>query len=210
MVDSTKLKKNIIIYTTTLFIFEIIIMQFVYNSKDFFKTPLSFYAIGDYGFIISSGLTLISINYLLLFKNFISISESNVRLKTGSYLLLLTGISLFFVSVFHTNIGSEITLRGKIHVIAAHTHFIILPVAAIFISTGLKRTFNKTYKKITLVFSSFCITVGIALGFDEILFIDSVSGMIQKILIIVILLWIIYSACIVAKVNSKTELVNIS
>lgn len=197
------MKIKFIIYSTVLFIIEIILIHFIYKSKDLLATPLSEYGTGKYGLIICSGLVLIGINYLLLSFSLLIISNRSISLKIGSSLLLLVGISTLILAVFQTDVGTVYSLRGKVHLTAAYAHFIILPYAAICISLGLLKDENKYYKLITLLFGIICIITGTALSLKDYLKIGPIFGIVQKLLIIIILFWIIYSANHLFKLKTK-------
>jgi hypothetical protein len=187
------LKKRFITCTTVLFIIEIIVMQFIYSSFDFYMTPLSVYGTGKYGLIICSGLILIGINYLLLFHGFHGFIDSNSWLKSGTYLLFIVGASVFFIACFQTDIGRATSLRGHIHVIAAHIHFIVLPYSSLLILIGIRKKQGRFYKIFTLLFSIVCFVAVTALGFKDFFHSQAYDGLIQKSLIMVILIWIIFS-----------------
>jgi hypothetical protein len=169
-------------------------VQFLYSSLNVFATPLSIYATGKYWFFITSGLLSTSVNYLILSFCLLKTDPSSKQLKIGSILLLSVGISTFFVATLQTDIGHTVSLHGKLHVIAAHIHFVLLPFAAFFIAAGIRDINLVVYKKVTLVFGIFCTGSVITLLLIKAVHISGYSGIIQKSLITGILLWILYSA----------------
>jgi hypothetical protein len=120
--------------------------------------------------------------------------EKSIGIKTGSYLLIVTSICTYFLTIFYTDIGYTTTIRGHVHLVSAHLHFIFLPLAIIVISLNLRGIFWKKYKMYSFCFAILLIIVGFALVFKRFLGIDQYSGMIQKIVIFTIIVWIILSA----------------
>jgi hypothetical protein len=188
------IKFNFITITTVLFIAEIVMVQFLYSSLNVFSTPLSIYATGKYWFFITSGLLSTSVNYLILSLWLLKTDLSSRQLKIGSILLLSVGISTFFVATLQTDIGHTVSIHGKLHVIAAHIHFILLPFATFFIAAGIRDTTLVVYKKVTIAFGLFCTGTVLTLLLIKIVHISGYSGIIQKLLIMGILFWILYTA----------------
>jgi uncharacterized membrane protein SirB2 len=191
-----------------IFLIEMLTMQVVYGSFDFFATPLSPYATGNYWYVVSSGLMMIGTSYIIL--SFLFLSSKGVSKRTiaiGSYILMATGISTYMLTIFQTDIGPTVSITGHIHIISAHFHFILLPLSVIWLCTGLKDRSWRLYRNGSLIFSVVLIGTGIALVFKKHIGISDFSGMIQKALIAVIVVWIIISAQVHLKrnrIHSKT------
>ena len=192
--EVSNLKFNFIIITTVLFIAEIVMVHFLYSSLNVFSTPLSIYAIGEYWFLITSGLLFTSVNYMLISFWLLKTDLPSVQLKIGSILLQTVGISTFLVAVLQTDIEHTVTIHGKLHVVAAHIHFVLLPFSALFIAAGIRENSLRIYKQVTFAFGLLCIATILTLLFRKVLHIGGYSGIIQKSLIVVILFWILYSA----------------
>jgi len=185
------------------FICELVTMQFIYNSMNFLRTPLSPYATGEFWYIISSGLLLIGTSYFILAYLFMKHEKDTSKgIKTGSFLLIITGVCTYSLTLFYTDIGPTTTIRGHIHLISAHLHFIFLPLAIIVISSNLKGIFWKKYKLYSLCFASLLIAVGLLLVFKRNLGLFPYSGIIQKTLIFAITIWIILSAQIHGRLST--------
>ncbi len=190
----SNIKFNFITITTVLFIVEIVMVHFLYSSLNVFWTPLSIYAVGDYWFLITSGLIFTSVNYMLISFWLLKTDSPSMQLKTGCILLQITGIFTFFVAILPTDIGHTVTLHGRLHVIAAHLHFVLLPFSTLFIAAGIRNSSLKVYKQVTFAFGLLCLGTILILLFRKVLHVGGYSGIIQKSLIVVILFWIIYSA----------------
>jgi hypothetical protein len=183
-----------IIVSSIIFLFEIIVMQFVYTQFDPFKAPLSFYATGPCWYVIASGLLCIAADYVLLSHLFIRTFGSNKIVAAGSVILFFIGFNTFTLSIFQTDLGSASSLRGMIHVVSAHLHFAFIPIAAFLLGTGMPSGKLKGYKQTTIGFSIITFAGGVALVMkNAVPFIYDNSGLFQKILIAIIVLWIAYS-----------------
>jgi uncharacterized membrane protein SirB2 len=175
-------------------------MQMVYTSFDFFATPLSPYATGSFWYVVSSGLMMIGTSYIILSFLFFNIKGASKRSVTiGSYILVATGLSTFMLTIFQTDIGPAASVTGRIHIISAHLHFVLLPLSVIWICAGLKDQIWKKYRTVSFIFSFVLVGTGIALVLKRYIGISDYSGMIQKALIAVIVVWIIISARFVTK-----------
>lgn len=102
------------------FALEATTMQFVYRSLDVYATPLSMYATGSLWYVVSSGLVMIATSYLILAYLFLQSSDSmTLRLRAGSMILIAVGVCTYVLTIFQTDIGKTVSLRGNIHVVAA-------------------------------------------------------------------------------------------
>lgn len=177
------------------FIFETALMQAVYSSLDILEAPLSMYAIGPWGFVLSSGLVTIGISYgILSYLFFTGTPVNNRRIRTGALLLSVIGVCVVLVAVFPTDTEGVATLTGRLHVIAAHGHFLLLPPATLFLVAGLEDTRWRTFRSVTAWFSVVLIGTGVVLVFDDLLGLDPYAGLVQKSLIVVVVMWIVFSA----------------
>ncbi len=178
-----------------IFLIEMFTMQIVYTSFDFFKTPLSPYATGNYWYVVSSGLMLIGTSYLILsflFMNSAGVSKRATAI--GSYILAATGLSTYLLTIFQTDIGPTVSITGHIHIISAHIHFMLLPLSVIWICAGLNDHSWRMYRTVSFIFSFVLIGIGIVLVLKKHIGISDYSGVIQKSLITFIVVWIIISA----------------
>lgn len=177
------------------FILETAIMQAVYSSLDILEAPLSMYAIGPWGFVLSSGLVTIGISYGILSYLFFTGTPVNNRwIRAGALLLSVIGVCVVLVAVFPTDTDGVTTLTGRLHIIAAHGHFLLLPPATLLIAAGLEDTQWRAYRAVTARFSVVLIVTGVILVLDDLLGLDPYAGAVQKSLIVVVVLWIVFSA----------------
>lgn len=200
--------QKFIVITTVLFIAEILAVHLVYPNFDPLSTPLSLYATGPYWIIITSGLVLIGTNYLLLFFQSGRPFQNNIPLTLGRASLIIAAVSTYGVALFPTDLGSVATITGKIHLIAAHTHFAAIPCCALLFYAGLQNDTFVAYRKILLGFFITVLGAGLSLILKNSLLISikPLSGLLQKLLIIEILLWIIISAVVFSRYRCSVEL----
>ncbi len=171
------------------FIFETALMQAMHSSLDILEAPLSMYAIGPWGFVLSSGLVTIGISYgILSYLFFTGTPVNNRRIRTGALLLSVIGVCVVLVAVFPTDTEGAAMLTGRLHVIAAHGHFLLLPPATLFLVAGLEDTRWRTFRSVTAWFSLVLIGTGVVLVFDDSPGLDPYAGAVQKSLIVVVVM----------------------
>ena len=111
--------------------------------------PMSNYAVGPYGFLltaadIGSGLAALS----LMFGLYLGIAPRG-RSYVGLFFLGVYGISALLAGFFPIDVGGEATTVGTIHNIVGNIAFFVFPIAAILLSLGMGkderwRSFRRT------------------------------------------------------------------
>jgi hypothetical protein len=191
------------------FICEVVSMQIIYDSMDFFRTPLSFYATGNLWYIVSSGLLMIGTSYIFLAYLFMKSKHTEkIKVRIGAIILIIVGLCAFLLTIFQTDVGQTASITGHIHVVSAHLHFAFLPFSIIFLSLSLTAQSWRKYRIYSLIFSSMLITIGIALVLKDTLGISNYSGFIQKTLILSIVIWIMISAQALARQEKVNEVID--
>ena len=111
--------------------------------------PMSNYAVGPYGFLltaadIGSGLAALS----LMFGLYLGIAPRG-RSYVGLFFLGVYGVSALLAGFFPIDVGGEVTTVGTIHNIVGNIAFFVFPIAAILLSLGMGkdeqwRSFRRT------------------------------------------------------------------
>ena len=99
--------------------------------------PMSNYAVGPYGFLLTAadiGLGLAAL--ALTFGLYLSIAPPG-RSYVGLLLLALYGVSVLLSGIFPIDVGAEATMFGTIHNIVGNISFIGFPIAVILLSLGM-------------------------------------------------------------------------
>jgi hypothetical protein len=99
--------------------------------------PMSNYAVGPYGFLMTaaafgSGLAALALTLGL----YLSIAPPG-RSYVGLFLLGVYGVSELLAGLFPIDVGGEATMVGAIHNIVGNVSFFGLPIAAILLSLGM-------------------------------------------------------------------------
>jgi hypothetical protein len=99
--------------------------------------PISNYAVGPYGFLMTaaafgSGLAALALTLGL----YLSIAPPG-RSYVGLFLLGVFGVSELLAGLFPIDVGGEATMVGAIHNIVGNVSFFGLPIAAILLSLGM-------------------------------------------------------------------------
>jgi hypothetical protein len=99
--------------------------------------PISNYAVGPYGFLLTAadiGLGLAAL--ALTFGLYLSIASPG-RSYVGLFLLAVYGVSVLLAGIFPIDVGGEATTFGTIHNIFGNISFFGFPIAVILLSLGM-------------------------------------------------------------------------
>src|SRR5215213_8525040 len=116
--------------------------------------PMSNYAVGPYGFLltaadIGSGLAALS----LMFGLYLGIAPRG-RSYVGLFLLGLYGVSELLAGIFPLDVGGEATTFGTIHNIVGNIAFFGLPIAVILLSLGMDKDERwQSFRRVALAVS---------------------------------------------------------
>ena len=151
--------------------------------------PMSNYAVGPYGFLltaadIGSGLAALS----LMFGLYLGIAPRG-RSYVGLSFLGVYGISALLAGFFPIDVGGEATTVGTIHNIVGNIAFFVFPIAAILLSLGMGkderwRSFRRT--ALAVSFAAVLTVILTIVGSNIGLF-----GLTQRLANFTVLLWIL-------------------
>jgi len=151
--------------------------------------PMSNYAVGPYGFLltaadIGSGLAALS----LMFGLYLGIAPRG-RSYVGLFFLGVYGISALLAGFFPIDVGGEATTVGTIHNIVGNIAFFVFPIAAILLSLGMGkderwRSFRRT--ALAVSFAAVLTVILTIVGSNIGLF-----GLTQRLANFTVLLWIL-------------------
>ena len=99
--------------------------------------PMSNYAVGPYGFLLTAadiGLSLAAL--ALAFGLYLGIAPRG-RSYVGLFLLALYGVSVMLAGIFPIDVGGEATTFGTIHNVVGNISFFGFPIAVILLSLGM-------------------------------------------------------------------------
>jgi len=182
--------------TTLLFIGEMVAVHLIYSDRTFNTNPLSIYALGPYWYLITSGFIFCAINYALLAGLFWSVGARECRrFRWGVFALLFLSFDTLIIAAFPADFGPVVSVRGWIHEVAAYLHFTVLPVACLGLSCGLRHPTFARHNRIAAAFALLLVAIGLAIVWDTWLRTDDhYYGVLQKTLIFVIQLWVLYAS----------------
>ena len=112
-------------------------LHIVRSDVNLVLEPVSNYAVGPYGFLltaadIGSGLAALA----LIFGLYLSIAPPG-RSYLGLFLFGLYGVSELMAGIFPIDVGGEATMVGTIHNIVGNISFFAFPVGVILLSLGM-------------------------------------------------------------------------
>jgi hypothetical protein len=151
--------------------------------------PISTYAVGPYGFLltaadIGSGLAALA----LILGLYLGIAPPG-RSYVGLFLLGLYGVSALLAGIFPIDVGGEATTVGTIHNIVGNIAFFVFPIAAILLSFGMGKDERwRSFRRPALVVSfAVVLTVILTIVGSNI----GLFGLTQRLANITALLWIL-------------------
>ena len=129
-------------------------MHFVRPDVNPVLEPMSNYAVGPYGFLLTAadmGLGLAAL--ALTLGLYLSIAPPG-RSSVGLFLLGLYGVSQLLAGIFPIDVGGETTTVGAIHNIVGNISFFGFPIAVILLSLGMDRDERwRSFRRPALAFS---------------------------------------------------------
>jgi hypothetical membrane protein len=119
------------------FLLNIAVLHFLRPDVNPMLEPMSNYAVGPYGFLLTAadiGLCLAAL--ALTFGLYLSIAPPG-RSYVGLILLGLYAVSVLLAGIFPIDVGGETTTFGTIHNIVGNIAFFGFPIAVILLSLGM-------------------------------------------------------------------------
>jgi hypothetical protein len=175
------------------FLLNIAALHFVRPDVNPVLEPMSNYAVGPYGFLLTAadiggGLAALALTFGLYW----GIAPPG-RSYVGLFLLGLYGVSVLLAGIFPIDVGGEATTVGTIHNIVGNISFFGFPIAVILLSLGMGkderwRSFRRPALALSLVvvLTAILTIVGFNLGIG--------FGVTQRIANVAALVWMIVLA----------------
>jgi len=172
------------------FLLNVAVLHFLRPDVNPVVEPMSNYAVGPYGFLLTAadiGLGLAAL--ALTFGLYLSIAPPG-RSYVGLFLLGLYGVSVLVAGIFPIDVGGEATTFGIIHNIVGNISFFGFPIAVILLSLGMGkgerwRSFRRPALALSLVvvLTAILTIVGSNLGIG--------FGVTQRIFNVAALVWML-------------------
>jgi len=119
------------------FLLNVAVLHFLRPDVNPVLEPMSNYAVGPYGFLLTAADIGGSLAALALTLGlYVSIAPPG-RSYVGLFLLGLYGISVLLAGIFPIDVGGEATMAGTIHNIVGNIAFFGFPIAVILLSLGM-------------------------------------------------------------------------
>ena len=155
--------------------------------------PMSNYAVGPYGFLLTAADIGIGLAALALILGlYLGIAPPG-RSYVGLFLVGLYGVSTLLAGIFPIDVGGETTTVGTIHNIVGNILFFAFPIAVILLSLGMGkderwRSFRRTALALAgvVVLTVILTMVGVNIGIGY--------GVIQRLFNVAAMLWMLVVA----------------
>ncbi|MFA6272689.1 MAG: DUF998 domain-containing protein [Patescibacteria group bacterium] len=166
------------------FLFSVVLIHLIRRDLPIKQAALSEYALGKKGIFLSLGLILIGFSEIITAIT----SQDNFA---ASINLLLAGIGVTITGLIKMDKLGKKSLRNTIHNLGAILQFLFFPVAVYFFSSAISESPVKIYyivtSLVTAIFGILIFTLHPKYVKNELRF----YGLIQKVNIIIINLWVI-------------------
>jgi uncharacterized protein DUF998 len=177
------------------FVVVVVILHFLRPDVDPLHRPTSEYAVGRYGFLMTTAFLSMSVASLSLLVGLYRGISSAAQSRIGLFLLGVWGAGVLVAMSFHIDPeGTEQTLSGIIHRINGPLIFLSLTIGVLLISKSFSRDANwrtayRYARPISLImFAIFLVTVvNVATG-------SGFEGLCQRVFLLTFVAWFILTA----------------
>jgi len=173
----------------------IIFLHFLRPDINPAASPTSEYAVGPYGFLMSSAFVSMSIATFSLLVGLNHTIHKSAPFRVGRVLFAIWGLGLFIALSFPINSnGAELTTKNLIHRINGPIIFLCVSVAVLLFAISFKRderwrTVYAAAFKIALLMLVLFVAVGIAVANKA-----GVEGLLQRIFLLLLITWFILTS----------------
>ena len=190
------------------FFFSIIIAHLLKPDLNWISQTLSMYALGDYGYIINTGFVCIGFTQILLAIALTMARPFNTTKAAG--FLSAAGVGVLLVALFPTEAQPADLVSQLPHIAGAIMQFLLFPFAALAIARPMPAGPLKTYSLVTGYATMKLFIVILVLFFIKFTIDIPFFGLVEKIEILAINLWLITFAfyCVRYKVAALFKPVN--
>jgi hypothetical protein len=184
---------TISIVGTAYFLFTLVALHILRPDYNPVRRFISEYAVGPYGFLMTSALFALALGSLALVIGLWKGLPSAARSGLGLILLTIWGLGILIVGIFPTDlIDAPKTTSGNIHTLIALWSFLSLTLAVIPLSLRFRRderwrSFHYTALVVALL------TLVAFIGF-MVTSTTKVAGLSQRVFIAMVLLWLLLTA----------------
>jgi hypothetical membrane protein len=156
---------------------------------DWVSQTLSMYALDDYGYVINTGFICIGLTQILLATALFIGKPFDVTKAAG--LLLGAGLGVLLVAIFPTKAHPADLVSQLPHIIGAIMQFLLFPFAALAIARAMNAGRFKSYSLVTAYATMKLFIVVLVLFFIKFTIDIPFFGLVEKIDILAINLWLI-------------------
>ncbi len=162
-----------------------ILIHFLRPELNYLKSPLSRYAIGNYGRLMSLGFLLFSFSEILLGFN---IYKTAGKLKMISIVSFVAGIGVFMATIFQMDLKGTPTTFGYLHFTGAIIQFILFPLLCLYAAREITRGW---FKEFSLYISLITLLLFLLLAFSIYLKSDLFFCIVEKLDISIFTIWLL-------------------
>lgn len=175
-----------------LFIVACLFLNLIRTDYNPLTHPMSDYAVGRWGFIMSLAFMLFGSGLIALVIVMYFIGPRSTLAKVALVFLSICGIGLFAAAFFRTDLpGAEPTTSGQIHIIDAIINLLSITIGSFLLSVSFRgdKTWRPFYK-LSFLLASLIILAFLGWFFSP----DRIYGLANKIFAISLTFWVIFTA----------------
>jgi hypothetical protein len=178
-----------IFIASLIFLIGVFLIHLIKYELDWISTTLSWYAVGDKGYILATGFCLfasaeIACCVLLVLK-------ARLPILYGPLFFLVAGIGALLATVFPVQSPTVDLVSRLPHIVGAIMQFMFFPLALIAIYNYIQEGRIKRYTRLTATVTSLLFVVLLLLLFLRPIYEFAYYGLLQKIDILFITLWMV-------------------
>lgn len=178
-----------IFIASLIFLIDVFLIHLIKYELDWVSTTLSWYAVGDKGYILAAGFCLfasaeISCSVLLVLK-------ARLPILYGPLFFSVAGIGALLATVFPVQSPTVDLVSRLPHIMGAIMQFMFFPLALITINNYIQEGRVKRYTRLTATVTSVFFMVLLLLLFLRPIYEFAYYGLLQKIDILFISLWMV-------------------
>jgi len=176
----------------TYFVFAIVVLHFLRPDLNPMSRPTSEYAVGEYGFLMTTAFLGMSVASLSLLIGLYKIMPQRIRSRIGLILLGVWGVGVLVAMSFPINpAGTDLTTISTIHRINGPLIFLCLTFSTILISRRFSRDENwRPLYRSALILSLGLLTLFIITAVNAVTK-SGFEGLCQRVFLIVFVTWFI-------------------
>ena len=188
--SSIKSKLSYFIFISSfIFLIDVFLIHFIKFELDWVSTTLSWYAVGDNGYVLAAGFCLFAVAEIACC--ILLVLKARLPILYGPLFFTVAGIGAFLATIFPAQSPTVDLVSRLPHIMGAIMQFMFFPLALIGIYKYIQDSRIKRYTRSTATVTSVFFVILLILLFLRPIYEFAFYGLLQKIDILFITLWMV-------------------